>query len=136
MYLLFVVDRCPSNWAAFFCPITMGQPAQRRQLGYGYWYRFLKIIKYSQMIAVWLDVSKLLCITVGLSKRCCQSCVIKHFNSMPLNKVSVSRLLNEKSASIFYLTVETSIEQTVSGMNQQSIVSVGLNSKTIQVSKS
>ena len=68
-------------------------------------------------------MSKLIYITVGLSKRCCQTCVIKHFNSMPLNKVSVSRLLSEKSATIFYVTGETSIEQAVSEMNRQSIVS-------------
>ena len=43
---------------------------------------------------------------------------------MPLNKVSVSRLLSEKSAPIFYVTEETSIEQAVSEMNQQRIVSV------------
>ena len=43
---------------------------------------------------------------------------------MPLNKVSVSRLLSEKSASIFYVTEETSIEQAVSQMNRQRIVSV------------
>jgi len=76
------------------------------------------------MIAKWLDVSKLIYITVGLSKRCCQNCVIKHFNSMPLNKVSVSKALSEKSASIFYVTEETSIKQAVSEMNRQRIVSV------------
>ena len=43
---------------------------------------------------------------------------------MPLNKVSVSRLLSEKSASIFYVTEETSIEQAVSEMKRQRIVSV------------
>ena len=43
---------------------------------------------------------------------------------MPLNKVSVSRLLSEKSASIFYVTEETSIELAVSQMNRQRIVSV------------
>ena len=43
---------------------------------------------------------------------------------MPLNKVSVSRLLSDKSASIFYVTEETSIEQAVSEMNRQRIVSV------------
>ena len=43
---------------------------------------------------------------------------------MPLNKVSVSKALSEKSASIFYVTEETSIEQAVSEMNRQSIVSV------------
>ena len=102
----------------------MGQRALRRQLGWGYRYRFLKIIKCSQVIADWLDVSKLIYITFGLSKRCCQSRVIKHFNSMPLNKVSVSKLLSEKSASIFYVTEETSIEQVVSEMNRQRIVSV------------
>ena len=54
---------------------------------------------------------------------------------MPLNKVSVSRLLSEKSASIFYLTEETSIEQAVSEMNRQRTVSGGLDSKTARVSK-
>ena len=87
------------------------------------------------MIADWLDMTKLICITVGLSKRCCQTCVIKHFNSMSTNKVSVSVLPSEKSASIFYLTAETSIEQTVSEMNMQRIVFVGRDSKTTQVSK-
>ena len=43
---------------------------------------------------------------------------------MSLNKVSVSRLLSEKSATIFYVTGETSIEQAVSEMNRQRIVSV------------
>ena len=43
---------------------------------------------------------------------------------MPLNKVSVSRLLSQKSVSIFYVTRETSIEQAVSEMNRQSMVSV------------
>ena len=43
---------------------------------------------------------------------------------MPLNKVSVSRLLSEKSASIFYVTEETSIEQAVSQMKRQRIVSI------------
>ena len=43
---------------------------------------------------------------------------------MPLNKVSVSRLLSKKSASIFYLTEETSIEQAVYEINRQCIVSV------------
>ena len=43
---------------------------------------------------------------------------------MPPNKVSFSRLLSEKSASIFYVAEETSIEQAVSEMNRQSIVSV------------
>lgn len=54
---------------------------------------------------------------------------------MSINKVTVSRLLSEKSASIFYLTGETSIEQSVSEMNLQRIVSVGRDSKTTQVSK-
>jgi len=54
---------------------------------------------------------------------------------MSINKVTVSRLLSEKSASIFYLTGETSIEQSVSEMNRQLIVSVGRDSKTTQVSK-
>ena len=80
-------------------------------------------------------MSKLIYITVGLSKRCCQSCVIEHFSSMFINKVSVSRLLSEKSASIIYLTAETSIEKTVSEMNRQRIVSGGRDSKTAQVSK-
>ena len=43
---------------------------------------------------------------------------------MPLNKVSVSRALSEKSASIFNVSEETSIEQAVSEMNRQRIVSV------------
>ena len=43
---------------------------------------------------------------------------------MPLNKVSVSILLSEKSASIFCVTEETSIEQAVSEMNRQRIGSV------------
>ena len=43
---------------------------------------------------------------------------------MPLNKVSVSKALSEKSASIFYVTEETSIKQAVSEMNRQRIVSV------------
>ena len=43
---------------------------------------------------------------------------------MPLNKVSVSRLLSEKSASIFCVTEETSIEQAVSEMNRQRIGSI------------
>ena len=43
---------------------------------------------------------------------------------MPLNKVFVSRLLSEKSASIFYVTDKTSIEKAVSEMNRQRIVSV------------
>ena len=43
---------------------------------------------------------------------------------MPLNKVSVTRLLSEKSASIFYVTDETSIEQAIYEMNRQCIVSV------------
>jgi CBS domain-containing protein len=41
-----------------------------------------------------------------------------------LNKVSVSILLSEKSASIFCVTEETSIEQAVSEMNRQRIGSV------------
>ena len=61
------------------------------------------------MIAKWLDVSKLIYITVGLSKRCCQSCVIKHFNSMPLNKASVSRLLSEKGRSICGILTERGV---------------------------
>ena len=114
----------------FLYPLIIGQRALPRQLGCGYWYRFLKIIKYSQMIADWQDMSKLLCFTVGLSKRCCQSCVITHFNSMSINKVSVSRLPSEKSASIFYLTAETSIEQTVSQVSRKRIVFVGRVLKT------
>ena len=43
---------------------------------------------------------------------------------MPKNKVSVSRLFSEKSASIFSVTEETFIEQAVSEMNRQRIVSV------------
>ena len=43
---------------------------------------------------------------------------------MLLNKVSVSRLLSEKSASIFYVTDKTSIEKAVSEMNRQRIVYV------------
>ena len=43
---------------------------------------------------------------------------------MPLNKVSVSKALSEKSASIFYVTEKTSIKQAVSEMNRQRIVSV------------
>jgi CBS domain-containing protein len=43
---------------------------------------------------------------------------------MPLNKVPVSTLLGEKSASIFCVTEETSIEQAVSEMNRQRIGSV------------
>ena len=43
---------------------------------------------------------------------------------MPLNKVSVFKALSEKSASIFYVTEETSIKQAVSEMNRQRIVSV------------
>ena len=35
---------------------------------------------------------------------------------------------------MFYVTEETSIEQTVFEMNQQRIVSVGRDSKTIQLS--
>ena len=76
------------------------------------------------MIAEWLDMSKLIYITVGLLKRYCQTCFIKHFNSMPLNKVSASRLLSEKSASIFYVSEETFIKQAVSEINRQRIVSV------------
>ena len=40
------------------------------------------------------------------------------------NKVSVSRLLSEKSASIFYVSEETSIEQAISEIYRQCIVSV------------
>ena len=40
----------------------------------------------------------------------------------------------KKSVSMFYVTEETSIEQTVFEMNQQRIVSVGRDSKTIQLS--
>ena len=61
------------------------------------------------MIAEWLDVSKLIYITVGLSKRSCQTCVIKHFNSMPLNKASVSRLLSEKGRSICGILTERGV---------------------------
>ena len=43
---------------------------------------------------------------------------------MPQNKVSVSRLLSEKSASIFYVSEETSIEQAISEIIRQCIVSV------------
>ena len=43
---------------------------------------------------------------------------------MPIKKVSVSRFVSEKSASIFSLTEETFIEQAVSEMNRQRIVSV------------
>ena len=43
---------------------------------------------------------------------------------MPRDKVFVSRLLSEKSASIFYVTDETFIKQVVSEMNRQRIVSV------------
>ena len=43
---------------------------------------------------------------------------------MPRDKVSVSRLLSEKSASIFYVTDETFIKQVVFEMNRQRIVSV------------
>ena len=38
--------------------------------------------------------------------------------SMPLSKVSISRLLSEKSASVFCVTDGTSIEQTVPEMNR------------------
>ena len=78
---------------------------------------------------------------------------------MSINKLSVSKLLSEKIASIFFVTEETSIEQTVSEMNRQlilpvvvkkgrficgiftergvltSLVFAGRNSKTDQVSK-
>ena len=40
------------------------------------------------------------------------------------NKVSVSRLLSQKSASIFNVTGETFIEQIVSEMNRHRMVSV------------
>lgn len=43
---------------------------------------------------------------------------------MPLNKVPVSILLSEKSASIFCVSEETTIEQAVSEMNRQRIGSV------------
>tara|TARA_A100001015_G_scaffold162552_1_gene180684 strand:+ start:306 stop:590 length:285 start_codon:yes stop_codon:yes gene_type:complete len=43
---------------------------------------------------------------------------------MPLNKVSVYKALSKKSASIFYVTDETSIKQAVSEMDRQRIVSV------------
>ena len=54
---------------------------------------------------------------------------------MSVNKVSVFRLPSEKSVSIFYLTREAPIEQTVSEMNRQRIVSGGRDSKTAQVIK-
>jgi signal-transduction protein with cAMP-binding, CBS, and nucleotidyltransferase domain len=38
---------------------------------------------------------------------------------MPLSKVSISRLISEKSASVFCVTEETSIEQAFPGMNRQ-----------------
>ena len=43
---------------------------------------------------------------------------------MPLNKVSVYKALSKKSASIFYVTDETSIKQAVSEIDRQRIVSV------------
>ena len=43
---------------------------------------------------------------------------------MLLIRFSVSTLLSEKSASIFYVTKETSIKQAVSGMNRQCIGSI------------
>ncbi|MCH2073602.1 MAG: hypothetical protein MK130_01885 [Puniceicoccaceae bacterium] len=43
---------------------------------------------------------------------------------MPQNIVSVSRLLSEKSASIFYVSEETFIEQAISEIYRQCIVSV------------
>ena len=61
------------------------------------------------MIADWLDASKLIYITVGLSMRCCHSCVIKHFNIMPLSKASVSRLLSEKGRSICGILTERGV---------------------------
>ena len=67
-------------------------------------------------------MSRLIYVTVGLSKRCCQNCIIKHSSSMFNNKVSVSRLLSQKSASIFNVTVETFIEQIVSEMNRRRMV--------------
>lgn len=54
---------------------------------------------------------------------------------MFMNKISVSRDLVEKSASILHLTKETSIEQTVSEMNWQRIASARRDSKTAQVSR-
>ena len=61
-------------------------------------------------------MSELIYITVGLSKRCCHSRLITHFSSMPLNKVSISRLLSKMR---YFLSVseETSIEQSVSEIN-------------------
>jgi CBS domain-containing protein len=43
---------------------------------------------------------------------------------MSLNEVSISTLLSEKSASVFCVTEETSIEQAVSEMNRQHIGSI------------
>ena len=43
---------------------------------------------------------------------------------MPLNKVSVSILLSEKSASIFCVTEETTIDQAVAEMNRQRVGSL------------
>ena len=43
---------------------------------------------------------------------------------MPLNNVSISRLLSEKSALVFCVTEETSMEQAVTGMNLQRIGSI------------
>ena len=61
---------------------------------------------------------------VDLLKRCCQTCVIRHFNNMPINKVSVSRLLGEKTAPIFSVTEERTIEQAISEMNSQRVGSI------------
>ena len=60
----------------------------------------------------------------GITKRCCQSCGITYLKSMPLNKASISRLLSEKCASIFCVTEETSMEQTVPEINLQRIGSI------------
>lgn len=43
---------------------------------------------------------------------------------MPLNKVSVSLLLNEKSSSVYCVMEETSVDQAVAEMNRQRIGSV------------
>ena len=45
---------------------------------------------------------------------------------MPPSKVSIPRLLSEKSASVFCVTEETSIKQAVPEMNWQRIGSIAV----------
>ncbi|MGB0408679.1 MAG: CBS domain-containing protein [Opitutales bacterium] len=57
-------------------------------------------------------------------KRGCQSPNFRHDEDMPLNKVTVSVLLNEKSPSVFCLSEMTTIHDAVAEMNRQRVGSV------------